>query len=202
MGGEQWVDIMEMIQLSIPGVSVTYQGEEIGMTDYELTWAETVDPAACLRPQEVFQQYTRDPARTPFQWDSSSHAGFTNYSKPWLPVSTSYETVNVEVEQRAEWSHLKVFNALMQLRESKDFQNCHYTTAVLGNNVFAILRSGPDIGKSEVFVTVVNLSNETSTANVVQLIDQYKMLKVDKLSVAVQSVLSKRSKGYEKIISN
>lgn len=173
MGGEHMADIMEMVQLSIPGVSVTYQGEEIGMTDYELTWAETVDPAACLRPQEIFQQYTRDPARTPFQWDSSSNAGFTNYSKPWLPVSPSYTTVNVEVEEQASWSHLKVFKALMQLRESDDFHNCHYQTAVLGNNVFAILRSGPDLGKSEVFVTVVNLSNSTSTVNLADLLALY-----------------------------
>ncbi|XP_062548564.1 maltase 2-like [Armigeres subalbatus] len=195
MGGEHMVDIMEMVQLSIPGVSVTYQGEEIGMTDHELTWAETVDPAACLRPQEVYQQYTRDPARTPFQWDGTSNAGFTTSSKPWLPVSPSYVTVNVQAEETAGWSHLKVFKALMQLREANDFRNCHYQTAVLGNDVFAILRSGPNAGQSEVYITVVNLANATATVNVTGLFNQYKTRSQDTLSVAVQSLTSKRSKG-------
>ncbi|XP_065090956.1 maltase 2-like [Ochlerotatus camptorhynchus] len=195
MGGVHMTDIMEMVQLSIPGVSVTYQGEEIGMTDYELSWADTVDPAACLRSPENFLQYTRDPARTPFQWDNTTNAGFTNHSKPWLPVSPAYVTVNVQAEEQASWSHLKVFKALMELRERSDFRNCHYQTAILGTSTFAILRTGPSVEESEVWVTVVNLANSTSTVNVAQLFKQYKTRSQDKLKVVVRSVSSKRSGG-------
>lgn len=195
MGGEHMVDIMAIVQLSLPGVSVTYQGEEIGMLDSELSWEDTVDPAACQTSREVYQKYTRDPARTPFQWNSAANAGFTNYSRPWLPVSSQYEKVNVEIQDNASWSHLKLFKAMMKLRDADDFHNCHYQTAVLGNNSFAILRTGLNADQSEVWITVVNLANSTSTINVAELFTQYKTRTQDKLMVAVRSGTSKRSDG-------
>lgn len=197
MGGEHMVDIMGIVQLSMPGVSVTYQGEEIGMLDTELTWAETVDPAACQTSPEVYKLYTRDPARTPFQWDATANAGFTNHSKPWLPVSQMYKTVNVQVEESASWSHLKLYKELLKLRESDDFHNCHYQTAVLGNNVFAILRSGPVLAESDVYVTLVNLANETSTVNITSLYQQYRLRSNAKVKVLVRSVSSKRKSEEE-----
>lgn len=38
------------------------------MTDNRaITWLQTDDPQACQTNETVFQQYTRDPVRTPFQ---------------------------------------------------------------------------------------------------------------------------------------
>lgn len=38
------------------------------MTDNrEITWKETDDPAACQTNETVYQLYSRDPVRTPFQ---------------------------------------------------------------------------------------------------------------------------------------
>ena len=34
-----------MISLLLPGVAVTYNGEEIGMVNTEVSWEDTVDPA-------------------------------------------------------------------------------------------------------------------------------------------------------------
>lgn len=197
MGGAHMIDIMEMVQLSMPGVSVTYQGEEIGMLDTELSWDDTVDPAACQTSPEYYQDYTRDPARTPFQWDTTANSGFTNYSKPWLPVSPAYTTVNVQVEESDSWSHLKLFKEMMKLRELEDFRNCHYQTAVLGSNVFAIIRTGPVLLESHVYVTVVNLVNANSTVNITSLYTQYRLRAESKVKVAIRSVSSKRSRGEE-----
>ena len=37
-------DAFNMLALMLPGISVTYQGEEMGMTDnMDITWGETVD---------------------------------------------------------------------------------------------------------------------------------------------------------------
>lgn len=44
------------------------QGEEIGMTDQWLSWNDTVDPAACNSNPSIYEQFSRDPERTPFQW--------------------------------------------------------------------------------------------------------------------------------------
>lgn len=61
-------DGMLAIEMTLPGVAVTYNGEEIGMLDHrDITWEETVDPQACNGPQEGYKERSRDPQRTPFQ---------------------------------------------------------------------------------------------------------------------------------------
>uniref|UniRef100_T1GGD0 Glycosyl hydrolase family 13 catalytic domain-containing protein n=1 Tax=Megaselia scalaris TaxID=36166 RepID=T1GGD0_MEGSC len=40
-------------------------GEEIGMLDVELSWEETVDPAACNSNSDIYELFSRDPCRTP-----------------------------------------------------------------------------------------------------------------------------------------
>lgn len=41
------MDAFNLITMTLPGVAVTYQGEEIGMTNGEVSYQETVDPAGC-----------------------------------------------------------------------------------------------------------------------------------------------------------
>lgn len=52
------------------------QGEEIGMnSNWNISWEETQDPKALNTNQDVYLQYTRDPMRTPFQWNDDFNAG-------------------------------------------------------------------------------------------------------------------------------
>lgn len=70
------VDAMNMLNLLLPGVSVTYYGEEIGMEDVWISWEDTQDPQACNGADETtYESSSRDPERTPFQWDASTSAG-------------------------------------------------------------------------------------------------------------------------------
>ena len=46
---------------------------------------------------------SRDPERTPMQWDTSDQAGFTKADKPWLPVNENYLTgINVADQSQAK----------------------------------------------------------------------------------------------------
>lgn len=190
MGGEHMADIMEMVEMSMPGVSITYQGEELGMTDTELSWADTQDPSACQTNEGVYQQYTRDPARTPFQWDATANAGFTTASKPWLPVNSNYADINVATEQKADKSHLKVFEELVKLRNEDDFHSSQYGTAVLGKSIFAIIRTA----NSRTYFTLVNLANATDTVNVAELFTRFSTKSTFETAVIrVASVSSKKA---------
>ena len=43
-----------MMSLMLPGVAVTYNGEEIGMTNTDVSWEDTVDPAGLNCGEEHF----------------------------------------------------------------------------------------------------------------------------------------------------
>lgn len=63
--GEAAIDAMNMLVQLLPGTSVTYNGEEIGMTD------------TYVRPNQYRDKNTpnRDPERTPMQWNTTINAG-------------------------------------------------------------------------------------------------------------------------------
>ncbi|XP_058460534.1 maltase A3-like [Malaya genurostris] len=150
--GENKIDIMNMILLSLPGISISYNGEEIGMTDVWISYNDTVDPAACNAGPDKYQYTTRDPERTPFQWDNSENAGFSTANKTWLPVSPTYKDVNVAIQESKTNSHLIVYEKLMHMRKSRTWQRGQLKTVVSGN-VLVIFR---ELKGFETFVTLVN----------------------------------------------
>jgi alpha-glucosidase len=69
------VDGMNMLALFLPGTAITYYGEEIGMEDTFISWEQTVDPASINAGRHGYLNRSRDPERTPFQWDDTLNAG-------------------------------------------------------------------------------------------------------------------------------
>ncbi len=59
----------------------------------------------------------RDNGRTPFQWDDSKNAGFTNGSS-WININANYKTVNVSVEENDPNSCLNYFRKMIQIRKT------------------------------------------------------------------------------------
>lgn len=73
-------DQMTMLAMILPGVAVTYNGEEIGMVDKsDISWEDTQDPQGCNAGKDKYKLHSRDPNRTPFQWDNSLNAGMVIY---------------------------------------------------------------------------------------------------------------------------
>ena len=58
---------------------------------------------------------SRDNARTPMQWDDTSHAGFSE-GIPWLPVNQNYVTINAQAEVAEPDSVFHHFRKLIALR--------------------------------------------------------------------------------------
>jgi len=138
--GENRIDLMNMLQMFLPGVSITYQGEELGMTDLDISWEDSRDPAACNSNSQIYEQFTRDPARTPFQWSDEANAGFSTNSTTWLPINPNYVTVNAKAENATSPSHLSLYKQLVELRKQKTLQLGATRYGNVGDNVVAIRR--------------------------------------------------------------
>ncbi|MBR4758910.1 MAG: hypothetical protein IK078_02010, partial [Lachnospiraceae bacterium] len=60
---------------------------------------------------------SRDSARTPMQWNSKPHAGFTlPEATPWFYVNRNYTTCNVEDEEKDPFSILRFYRRCLNLR--------------------------------------------------------------------------------------
>lgn len=123
------------------------------------SWKDTQDPAACNTNPDVYMKYSRDPERTPFQWDGTKNAGFSIGDKTWLPVNPNYVDLNLQAEMAAAKSHFKFYQKLMELRKLDTFQFGDLKIVALNKHVFAFVR---DLLDSDTYVVVINLgaSNE------------------------------------------
>ncbi len=105
-----------LILATLPGTTVLYYGDEIGMSD--------VDVPADLQRDRMTRsghspRFNRDRARTPMQWDSSRSGGFTaDGVTPWLPVGDGARC-NVEDQCLDKASVLWLCRSLLALRHAE-----------------------------------------------------------------------------------
>lgn len=129
-----------MLAALLPGVQVTYNGEEIGMEDGEVTYEQGADPSACKDPDH-FDEISRDFERTPYHWDRTKNAGFSDADATWLPVSEKYLETNLADESvEGVESHYHVYQELAALRQKEPFANGKLKVAAITDNVFALVR--------------------------------------------------------------
>ena len=111
------------------GTPFIYQGQEIGMTNIRL---KSIDQYKDVSTHTNFHTYhikdsmekrmerihhsSRDSARTPMQWDSTEHAGFSQ-EEPWFYVNPNYRKVNVRAEEKDPWSILNFYRKCLALRK-------------------------------------------------------------------------------------
>ncbi|MDF9434922.1 alpha-glucosidase family protein [Chromohalobacter israelensis] len=90
-----------------------YQGEELGLTEAELSFEQLVDPAGIT----FWPTYKgRDGCRTPHPWRSESpNAGFS-HATPWLPVPTAHQALAVDRQDADPGSLLNAYRALLAWR--------------------------------------------------------------------------------------
>ncbi|KAK7070732.1 hypothetical protein SK128_004086, partial [Halocaridina rubra] len=137
--GKDLVDALNMMSLLLPGTACTYYGEEIGMENTWISWEDTQDPEGCNWGPDKYEEHSRDPERTPMQWDDSAFAGFTMHNDTWLPVNKNYRTLNVKAQTEAEMSHLKVYQNITQLRKENVFRLGDIAYPVITEDIFSFI---------------------------------------------------------------
>jgi len=106
--------VAQMLLMTLRGTPIWYYGDEIGMTDVQISSVRMRDAMGHLAHGGIF---SRDPARTPMQWDAGPNAGFSAPpEETWLPIAPDYETVNVAVQSEDPRSQLNLFRQLVALR--------------------------------------------------------------------------------------
>lgn len=84
------------------------------MHDVDIPPDERVDPAG-----DGDSGKSRDPERTPMQWESCPGAGFTS-GEPWLPIADDADEVNVAALDDDPESLLSLYRRLLEYRESEE----------------------------------------------------------------------------------
>ncbi|XP_023248157.1 maltase 1-like [Copidosoma floridanum] len=138
--GEKREDQLTLLSAILPGITVVYNGDEIGMVDRPFTYAETVDPAGCNAGPDRYHLKSRDPERTPYQWDATTSAGFSTSTKTWLPVHDNYKTLNLAAQKKDAVSHYKLFQATTKLKKTPVIQKGRTEVLLAGENVLAVVR--------------------------------------------------------------
>ena len=98
--------------LTIKGTPFIYYGEEIGMRNAKIRHRDLQDPLG-KRFWPFFKG--RDRSRTPMQWNSDKHGGFTS-GKPWLPVNSDKIWRNIEDLYKDETSLLNLYRNIIKIR--------------------------------------------------------------------------------------
>ena len=101
--------------MSLRGNVFLYQGEELGLPQAKLAFADLRDPEA-IANWPLTQG--RDGARTPMPWEKdATHAGFS-IGKPWLPIPDEHVARAVSVQNGQADSVLTRARELIELRRS------------------------------------------------------------------------------------
>lgn len=120
----------------LKGIPFIYQGQELGMENMTFADISQIDDISsiaeyeeCLRvglskeeAMKVISRYSRDNARTPFQWDATEHAGFTT-GKPWLAVNPNYICINAKAQEDNPDSVLQYYRKLSYLRRNPAYED-------------------------------------------------------------------------------
>ena len=130
--GAYRVESAKMLAIVLHGMQGTpyvYQGEELGMCNYDFRVEECRDIEILNMVRErraqgyseewirdAIRRKGRDNARTPMQWSTAPNAGFTT-GKPWLVVNPNYREINADDQVRRDDSVFACYQTLIRLRK-------------------------------------------------------------------------------------
>ncbi len=173
-----WKESAKMLAASIQlmrGTPYIYQGEEIGMTNphyqnigqyrdvesqnyYQILMEQGKTKEEALA---VLAARSRDNGRTPMQWSSGKHAGFTE-GTPWIETGDRAGEINVQLQRGEEDSIYWFYRQLIALRKRKN--------AISKGSIVFIEKENPDVlgyqrryGKEEIIV-LNNLTKQEAKA--------------------------------------
>ncbi len=171
---ERSAKLLGTLEMTLRGTPFIYQGQEIGMTNFDFTDMSQLNDVASLnasremekagispeRRWEWIKRTSRDNARTPMQWSDAPNAGFTP-SKPWLSVNQNYTRINYRMQENQPDSILQYYRRLIDLRRnSETLKYGEFTPVYSDKNIMVYART---LGAKR-YLVLLNFSVETVEA--------------------------------------
>lgn len=169
--------LLAMLTLTQRGTPVLYQGEEIGMTNYnfsELTQFDDLEVLGNLskaissgisKKEYILHlnKTSRDHSRTTMQWSSGTKGGFSNGNNNWFLSNPNHDRINVENDLNNEDSIFHFYRKLLQIRkQSKDLIYGHYFDLDPNHqNIFIYQR----VGLKTTYLIILNMSDSLINYN-------------------------------------
>lgn len=162
--------LLAMLILTQKGTPVLFQGEEIGMTNYEFKALDQFDDLEVLgnlqkaldsgiSKDEYLNHLncsSRDHSRTTMQWNNTNQGGFSTTDN-WFISNKNFNEINVENDLNNSNSILHFYRNLINYRkESHDLIYASYKDVDPDHkNVFIYKRKG----KKYTYLIILNMSN-------------------------------------------
>lgn len=132
---EKGKKMLAAVYMCLRGIPFLYQGQEIGMENIRRNSIEEYDDIntkgeydAALEAGHTEAEalkgcyrFSRDNARTPMQWNTQPHAGFTE-GTPWIAENPNYKEINVQEQMERKDSLLNFYKQLIQLKKSETWK--------------------------------------------------------------------------------
>jgi alpha-glucosidase len=152
--GPEQARIAAMLLLTLRGTPTMYYGDEIAMQDAPI--AHVRDP---LEKNLPGRGLGRDGCRTPMQWDSTAHAGFSS-SEPWLPLGGALDNV---LAQRSDGTSVYcLYRRLLDLRRKRPALSLgSYGSVRADGNLLAFTRKH----EREQLLVALNFAGEAAAAS-------------------------------------
>lgn len=127
---ERGKKLLAAMYFMLKGLPFIYQGQELGMENKVFSSIEEIDDIStkeeyrrCLevgydkdQALKAAGHYSRDNARTPFQWSDEPNGGFTK-GEPWLGINDNYRRINAREQMGRDDSVWAFYRQLIALRE-------------------------------------------------------------------------------------
>ena len=193
--------------LTMRGTPYYFQGDELAMSNIRFSSindyndVDTRNKYIALKNKggdlnafiEEKKQTSRENSRTPFQWNSSTNAGFTT-GKPWLKINPNFTEVNLEELEKNTNSTVHYFRKLTQLRKSEKVFTYGAFELIDKDNptIFAYTRT---MNEKKVLV-VLNFSEKENKFNSYYKINKNKIMLSNYSTPSLNGML----KPYEAVI--
>ncbi|WJV44667.1 glycoside hydrolase family 13 protein [Streptomyces flavofungini] len=106
-----------LLSLALPGSVYVYQGEELGLPEYEVPVDRIQDP---MHFRSGGGDPGRDGCRVPLPWVAGApHAGFGSVAEPWLPQPADWAVYAADRQSGDAASMLALYRAALRIRRAE-----------------------------------------------------------------------------------